>query len=117
MKQPRHGIRRAVSCIFFSAWHAGPQVEPAARPIVASLTALFKACAAAAAASAGKRREMDDNAARLGKLLWALNARQVSPGVQATLLALCAALDAGDLQAASAKQARRAAPGPGDMSL
>lgn len=83
-----------------------PQVEPAARPIVASLTALFKACAAAAAASAGKRREMDDNAARLGKLLWALNARQVSAGVQAQLLQLCAALDAGDLQTASAKQAR-----------
>ena len=94
----------------FSMWRAWRQVEPAARPIVASLTALFKACAAAAAASAGKRREMDDNAARLGKLLWALNARQVSAGVQAQLLALCAALDAGDLQTASGKQARKRHP-------
>ncbi len=101
-------VRLITGCHSFlrSAGAGGAQVEPAARPIVASLTALFKACAAAAATSAGKRREMDDNAARLGKLLWALDARLVSAGVQAQLLALCAALDAGDLQAASAKQVR-----------
>ena len=79
---------------------------PDMQPAVASLRALFDACAAAAAGAPGKRREMDDNSRRLGALFWRLNADDVSDSVRAKLAALGAALAAGDFASASQMQVR-----------
>jgi protein transport protein SEC31 len=44
---------------------------------------------------------MDDNTRKVGGLLWRLNAGEVSPGVIPKLVALCAAIDAGDWHTAN----------------
>ena len=68
------------------------QVRPDWKPIVASLGALYAACAPAAQ-QPGRKREMDDNSKRLGGLFWRLNKGDVSDDVIARLKALCGALD------------------------
>lgn len=73
------------------------------KPAVAQLHALYGACAPLANNPA-RKREMDDNAKRLGALVWRLNEGQVSPHVAQRLLALCAALARGDWQGAAAVQ-------------
>lgn len=67
---------------------------------------LVEACGAAMAAQPARRREADDNSKRVGGLFWRLNAGQVSAPVQAQLVALARALDAGDLATASQIQVR-----------
>ena len=52
----------------------GPaQVSASMRPVVTSMRALYDACAAAAGGNPRSKREMDNNAARLGHLFWQLN--------------------------------------------
>jgi protein transport protein SEC31 len=73
-------------------------------PVVRSLTALFKACEAAAGANPARRKEVDDSSKRLAGLLWKLNQADVSASVCGKLLQLCAALDGGDVAAATQVQ-------------
>jgi hypothetical protein len=78
-----------------------PQVAPEMQAVIYSLRGLVQACAAGLAGVPAKKREMEDNSKRVGGLFWRLNARQVSAPVCAALRQLAAALDAGDLAAAS----------------
>lgn len=80
------------------------QVPQAMRPVVASLSSLYNACAAAVAGQPSRKREMDNNAQRLGVLFWHLNAGSLSPGVADALRQICAALDARDYNTASTLQ-------------
>ena len=82
------------------------QVSSEMQPVVASLKALVQTCSAAVAGQPAKRREAEDNSKRVGGLFWRLNAGQVSAPVQAQLVALARALDAGDLATASQIQVR-----------
>mmetsp|Transcript_24380 Transcript_24380/g.43410 ORF Transcript_24380/g.43410 Transcript_24380/m.43410 type:complete len:1160 (-) Transcript_24380:43-3522(-) len=69
------------------------------KPVVNSLGRLFQHVQSFSAPA--KKREMDDNAKRLGGLFWHLNKADVSPSVAGKLTALCQALDAGDFPQAS----------------
>ncbi|KFM23803.1 Protein transport protein SEC31 [Auxenochlorella protothecoides] len=80
-------------------------ISPALRPVVMSLTNLFRACEAAFAAQPGRARELDDAGRRLGLLAWRLAQGGVSDSVAGKLGTLCAALDAGDVQGAARAQA------------
>lgn len=71
-----------------------------ARPVVASLLAVYGVCAGAAGATPAKRRELEDTNRRLAALLWRLVRADVSQGVVAKLGVLCAALDRADWGAA-----------------
>ena len=56
------------------------------------------------AQGAARRREMDDNARRLGTLFWKLSVGQLSADVVRALHGMAAALNAGDWAGASALQ-------------
>ncbi|KAK3253493.1 hypothetical protein CYMTET_37261 [Cymbomonas tetramitiformis] len=78
-------------------------VKEELKPIVASLTQLFRSCAAGAQAGS-KKRESDDNSKRLGTLFFKLNLGDISDSVSAKLLQLCAAVDRQDYATASQLQ-------------
>ena len=59
---------------------------------MASLGALYQACAHTAS-QPGRKREMDDNSKRLGGLFWRLSKGDVSDEVASALHQLCSALD------------------------
>ncbi|EIE18851.1 hypothetical protein COCSUDRAFT_49081 [Coccomyxa subellipsoidea C-169] len=71
------------------------------QPVVAALRQLVRECNPVMAA---KAREDSDNKKRIGMLFWRLNAGDVSPGVQAKLQQLAAALAARDFGQANSIQ-------------
>ncbi|PSC76171.1 transport SEC31-like protein B isoform B [Micractinium conductrix] len=71
------------------------------KPVVVSLSGLYKVCEQGAGAHPGKRREVEDSSKKLGALFWKLNKGEVSPSVGGKLLQLCQALDAGDFVTAT----------------
>lgn len=77
------------------------------KPVVAALRALVQEVAAALGPA--KKREAEDNSRRIGVLFWRINAGEVSPGVQAQLQQLAAALSAGDVATAQSIQVRASA--------
>ncbi len=77
------------------------------KPVVAALRGLVQEVAAALGPA--KKREAEDNSRRIGALFWRINAGDVSPGVQAQLQQLSAALSAGDIAAAQSIQVPAAA--------
>ena len=74
------------------------------RPVIASLSGLYNACEAAVVGLPAKKREMDNNAQRLGVLFWHLNAGSLSAGVSEALRQICTALDARDYATAGQLQ-------------
>lgn len=78
--------------------------------MVASIAALFEACKAVVASQPTRRREMDNNAQRLGVLFWHLNAHSLSPNVAEALRQICAALDGRDYATAGQLQVRALTP-------
>lgn len=79
------------------------QVSGEMQPVVAALRQLVRECNPVMAA---KAREDSDNKKRIGMLFWRLNAGDVSPGVQAKLQQLAAALAARDFGQANSIQVR-----------
>ncbi|KAL4425258.1 hypothetical protein ABPG75_009274 [Micractinium tetrahymenae] len=71
------------------------------RPVVNSLTNLYKVCEMGAGGHPGKKREVEDSSKKLGALFWRMNRGEVSQSVAGKLLQLCQALDAGDFVTAT----------------
>lgn len=71
------------------------------RPVVASLTNLYKVCEMGAGGHPAKKREVEDSSKKLGALFWKMNMGEVSQSVAGKLLQLCQALDAGDFVTAT----------------
>lgn len=90
--------------------HEGPQVPANLQGVVKAIRTLYDTCAAAVAAQPGKKREMEDNAKRLGNLFWKLNKNDVSQSVANSLIQLAAALNARDVAAATQIQVRTLGP-------
>ena len=64
----------------------------------------LQACEVVSTQNSARKREMDDNAKRLGTLFWKLNEVQLSPDVVRALHQMAAALNSGDWGTASQVQ-------------
>ncbi|KAL4435628.1 hypothetical protein ABPG77_002591 [Micractinium sp. CCAP 211/92] len=71
------------------------------RPVVNSITNLYKVCEMGAGGHPGKKREVEDSSKKLGALFWRMNKGEVSQSVASKLLQLCQALDGGDFVTAT----------------
>lgn len=80
------------------------EVKPAHQAIVKSLTVLFKQCEAAAGSHPARKKEVDDASKRLAVLMWKLNRGDVSESACGKLTQMAAALDGGDVAAATQVQ-------------